>query len=75
MSSLRIIDYLEQVPGVTKNLLYKQPSTVLAVFRRMQSHLGMKVVVNPGCRIANLRSEEYCHGSSIPSTTYPCRTH
>ena len=45
MSSLRIIDYLEGLPGVTKNLLYKQPSTVLAVFRRMQSHLGIIEVI------------------------------
>ena len=34
------MDYLESLQGVTKNQLYKQPSTVLAVFRRMQSHLG-----------------------------------
>ncbi|KAG6997517.1 hypothetical protein G7Y79_00040g076820 [Physcia stellaris] len=44
-SSLRIIDYLETLPGVTKNQLYKQPSTVLAVFRRIQSHLAKTLVM------------------------------
>ena len=39
------MDYLEGLPGVTKDQLYKQPSTVLAVFRRMPSQLGMSFKV------------------------------
>ena len=40
-SSLRSFEYLEGLPGTTFNRLYKQPSTALAIFRRMLPHLGM----------------------------------
>lgn len=39
-SSLRSFEYLEGLPGTTFNRLYKQPSTALAIFRRMLTHLG-----------------------------------
>ena len=41
VSSLRSFEYLEGLPGTTFNRLYKQPSTALAIFRRMLPHLGM----------------------------------
>ena len=44
-SSLRSFEYLEGLPGTTFNRLYKQPSTALAIFRRMLPHLGMLVYI------------------------------
>ena len=41
VSSLRSFEYLEGLPGTTFKRLYKQPSTALAIFRRMLPHLGM----------------------------------
>lgn len=40
-SSVRSLEYLESLPGTVFNRLYKQPSTALAIFRRMLPHLGM----------------------------------
>ena len=40
VSSLRSFEYLEQLPGTVFRRLYQQPSTALAVFRRMLPHLG-----------------------------------
>ncbi|KAK3077785.1 hypothetical protein LTS18_009322, partial [Coniosporium uncinatum] len=37
--------YLEQLPGVTFNKLYRQPSSALAVFRRMLPHLAKTIVM------------------------------
>lgn len=42
VSSLALFEYLEQLPGTTFKRLYKQPSTALAIFRRMLPHLGMR---------------------------------
>lgn len=39
-SSLRSFEYLEQLPGTTFRRLYQQPSTALAIFRRMLPHLA-----------------------------------
>ena len=39
------LDYLEQLPGTIHKRLYKQPSTVLAVFRRMLPHLAKTIVM------------------------------
>ena len=39
-STSRSFEYLEGLPGTTFNRLYKQPSTALAIFRRMLPHLG-----------------------------------
>lgn len=41
VSSLRSFEYLESLPGTVFNRLYKQPSTALAIFRRMLPHLGI----------------------------------
>ncbi|KAG8530039.1 uncharacterized protein KY384_005521 [Bacidia gigantensis] len=45
VSSLRSFEYLEGLPGTTFNRLYKQPSTALAVFRRMLNHLAKSFVM------------------------------
>ncbi|OKO99176.1 hypothetical protein PENSUB_8563 [Penicillium subrubescens] len=34
-STSRPLEYLESLPGMTFNKLYQQPSTALAIFRRM----------------------------------------
>ncbi|KAI9846792.1 MAG: RNA polymerase II transcription factor B 52 kDa subunit [Sclerophora amabilis] len=45
VSSLRSFEYLEQLPGTVFRRLYKQPSTALAIFRRMLSHLAKNFVM------------------------------
>lgn len=40
----RPFDYLEGLPGTVFFKLYQQPSTALAIFRRMLPDLGMLVV-------------------------------
>jgi transcription initiation factor TFIIH subunit 4 len=44
-ASTRALDYLEGLPGTTFNKLYQQPSTALAVFRRMLPHLAKTIVM------------------------------
>lgn len=41
--SAALLDYLESQRGVAFKRLYEQPSTVLAVLRRMLPHLGIFV--------------------------------
>lgn len=45
VSSLRSFEYLEQLPGTTLKRLYQQPSTALAIFRRMLPHLAKTFVM------------------------------
>ncbi|TVY68998.1 General transcription and DNA repair factor IIH subunit tfb2 [Lachnellula suecica] len=40
VSTLASFEYLEQLSGTTFQKLYRQPSTALAIFRRMLPHLG-----------------------------------
>jgi transcription initiation factor TFIIH subunit 4 len=40
-STNRSFEYLEQLPELTFNKLYQQPSTALAIFRRMLPDLGL----------------------------------
>lgn len=40
----RPFDYLEGLPGTVFYKLYQQPSTALAIFRRMLPDLGMAVL-------------------------------
>ncbi|OAX85598.1 hypothetical protein ACJ72_00012 [Emergomyces africanus] len=40
VSSSRSMDYLESLPGTVFRRLYQQPSTALAIFRRMLPHLA-----------------------------------
>lgn len=42
VSSSRSFEYLESLPGTIFNKLYKQPSTALAIFRRMLPNLGRR---------------------------------
>ncbi|KAI4135489.1 MAG: hypothetical protein LQ347_000631 [Umbilicaria vellea] len=44
-SSLRSFEYLESLPGTVFNRLYQQPSTALAIFRRMLTHLAKSFVM------------------------------
>jgi transcription initiation factor TFIIH subunit 4 len=39
------MDYLEQLPGTTFTKIYQQPSTALAIFRRMLPHLAKTIVM------------------------------
>ncbi|KAB8338935.1 hypothetical protein FH972_021875 [Carpinus fangiana] len=39
-------DYLEQLPGSDRGRLYQSPSTALAIFRRMLSHLAKTIVMS-----------------------------
>ncbi|KAG9248762.1 RNA polymerase II transcription factor-like protein B subunit 2 [Calycina marina] len=43
--SLASFEYLEKLPGTTFNKLYEQPSTALAIFRRMLPHLAKTFVM------------------------------
>jgi transcription initiation factor TFIIH subunit 4 len=40
----RPFDYLESLPGTVFFKLYQQPSTALAIFRRMLPDLGMYIM-------------------------------
>ena len=44
----RPFDYLEGLPGTTFYKLYQQPSTALAIFRRMLPDLGMVAWIEKG---------------------------
>ncbi|KAL9012850.1 MAG: hypothetical protein Q9173_002419 [Seirophora scorigena] len=44
-SSVRSFEYLESLPGTVFHRLYKQPSTALAIFRRMLPHLAKSFVM------------------------------
>jgi transcription initiation factor TFIIH subunit 4 len=44
-ASQRALNYLEGLPGLVFTRLYQQPSTALAVFRRMLPHLAKTIVM------------------------------
>ena len=44
-ASQRALEYLEELPAMTFKKLYQQPSTALAIFRRMLPHLAKTVVM------------------------------
>ncbi|TVY52107.1 General transcription and DNA repair factor IIH subunit TFB2 [Lachnellula cervina] len=46
VSSLASFEYLEALPGTTFRRLYLQPSTTLAIFRRMLPHLAKTFVMS-----------------------------
>lgn len=70
-SSLRSFEYLEGLPGTTFNRLYKQPSTALAIFRRMLPHLGMLWIVRNGPFVgADEPSQELCDGPTVHQPPY-----
>lgn len=45
-STSRPLEYLEGLPGTTFFKLYQQPSTALAIFRRMLPDLGIQSSVH-----------------------------
>jgi len=45
VSTLASFEYLERLPGTTFRRLYQQPSTALAIFRRMLPHLAKTFVM------------------------------
>ncbi|KAG9674765.1 transcription factor Tfb2, partial [Aureobasidium melanogenum] len=45
VASKRALEYLEGQPGIIFNRLYQQPSTALAIFRRMLPHLAKNLVM------------------------------
>ena len=45
-STMSVFEYLESMPGMTFARLYQHPSTALAIFRRMLSHLGTYIFVD-----------------------------
>lgn len=45
VSTLASFEYLERLPGTTFRKLYQQPSTALAIFRRMLPHLAKSFVM------------------------------
>ena len=71
-SSLRSFEYLEGLPGTTFNRLYKQPSTALAIFRRMLPHLGKLYIRCRAIGRANNSSQELCDGYAVHQPTYAC---
>jgi transcription initiation factor TFIIH subunit 4 len=50
VSTLASFEYLERLPGTTFRRLYQQPSTALAIFRRMLPHLGTSSSMSWGHR-------------------------
>jgi hypothetical protein len=64
VSTLASFEYLERLPGTTFRRLYQQPSTSLAIFRRMLPHLGMKLlVIRRG--MLTINSEDICYGFAV----------
>lgn len=71
-SFLRAFEDLEGLPGTTWHRLYKQPSTALAVFRRMLPHLGAQpLIVIYVIELTDSFSKEFRHGATVyqPSFT------
>lgn len=71
-SFLRAFEDLEGLPGTTWHRLYKQPSTALAVFRRMLPHLGAQSLTDIYVtELTDGSSKEFCHGATVhlPSIT------
>jgi hypothetical protein len=71
-SSLRLFEFLEAQPGLFFNKLYQQPSTALAIFRRMLPHMGWS---DPFSRIRgaeltlrNSQNPGDVHAVPVPST-------
>lgn len=71
-SFLRAFEDLEGLPGTTWHRLYKQPSTALAVFRRMLPHLGAQPLTEIDVTdLTDGFSEEFRYGATVhqPSAT------
>ncbi len=71
-SFLRAFEDLEGLPGTTWHRLYKQPSTALAVFRRMLPHLGAQPLNKSSVmELIDGFSKEFRYGVTVhqPSVT------
>jgi len=64
VSTLASFEYLERLPGTTFRRLYQQPSTALAIFRRMLPHLGMTLSWAAGIVLTG-NSKDFCYGITI----------
>jgi hypothetical protein len=66
-STSRPLEYLESLPGMTFNKLYQQPSTALAIFRRMLPDLGIQSSphVDRSFETDSENSKMLCHGTSL----------
>lgn len=62
----RPLEYLEGLPGATFLQLYRQPSTALAIFRRMLPDLGILSSLNLGFDCTNCEdSKMFCNGLAL----------
>ena len=71
-STSRPLEYLEGLPGTTFFKLYQQPSTALAIFRRMLPDLGIFKAIRislASCSTNREHSKMLCHGIAIPEGT------
>lgn len=65
-STSRPLEYLEGLPGTTFFKLYQQPSTALAIFRRMLPDLGIwSSYLMRKCRTNSENSKMLRHGPVI----------
>jgi hypothetical protein len=64
VSTLASFEYLERLPGTTFRRLYQQPSTALAIFRRMLPHLGKALLLAAGTILTG-NSEDFCYGIAL----------
>jgi len=64
VSSLASFDYLEKLPGTSFARLYEQPSTSLAIFRRMLPPLGI-FFESMAVMALIPSSKDFCHGFTI----------
>lgn len=70
-SFLRAFEDLEGLPGTTWHRLYKQPSTALAVFRRMLPHLGAQPLIdNYVLEPTDSLSKEFRHGATVRQPSF-----
>ena len=70
--SLRSFEYLEGLPGTTFKRLYRQPSTALAIFRRMLTQMGIHKRCGRLSADADLFSQKLCDGTSLHKSTAAC---
>jgi len=72
VSTSRPLEYLEGLPGTTFFKLYQQPSTALAIFRRMLPDLGILKSIRISLASYSTDrgfSKMFCHGTAVPEGT------
>lgn len=73
VSTLASFEYLERLPGTTFRRLYQQPSTALAIFRRMLPHLGTWLFSSSHAAMLTGNSQDICYGTSLHEQTSATR--